>query len=113
MSRISRYITTYILVDDSVNRKKLHLYAPRTHLIFIHSLFILQVGSKDASMSGKEELVLKGLDAARKSIDEFLAYFPAAEVEAARSRVKEENALNVKEFDTSVGAILNLDPNLL
>jgi hypothetical protein len=64
-------------------------------------------------MSGKEELVLKGLDAARKTIDEFLAYFPAAEVDAARNRVKLENELNVKEFDSSMGAILNLDPNLL
>jgi hypothetical protein len=82
-----------------------------TQLIF--NFFLLQVGSQDTSMSGKEELVLKGLDAARKTIDEFLAYFPAAEVDAVRNRVKQENELNVKEFDTSVGSILNLDPNLL
>jgi hypothetical protein len=86
----------------------------RQHLIVISLFFVsLQVGSKNASMSGKEELVLKGLDAARKTIDEFLAYFPAAEVDAARNRVKLENELNVKEFDSSMGAILNLDPNLL
>lgn len=92
------------------------LFVPSKHIHVSYSsshVVLLQVGSKDASMSAKEELILKGLDAARKSIDEFLAYFPAAEVDAARNRVKEENALNVKEFDTSVGSILNLDPNLL
>lgn len=59
-------------------------------------------------MSGKEELVLKGLDAARKNIDEFLAYFPASEVDNVKKLVDEENALNVKEFDSSLGNILNM-----
>lgn len=65
-----------------------------------------QVGSN--TMSGKEELVLKGLDAARKNIDEFLAYFPASEVDNVKKLVDEENALNVKEFDSSLGNILNM-----
>jgi hypothetical protein len=100
----------------TTQRKQL-LVSGTTYLMDIHfSLFFcrLQVGSKDTSMSGKEELVLKGLDAARKSIDEFLAYFPAADVDAARNRVRQENELNVKEFaDAKMGTILNLDPNLL
>ena len=62
------------------------------------------------TMSGKEELVFKGLDATRRSIDAFLAYFPKADVDAVSSRIKEENDLNTKEFDTSFGVILNLPP---
>jgi hypothetical protein len=61
-------------------------------------------------MSGKEALVLKGLDSTRKSIDDFLAFFPAAEVEQVKKRVQEENELNVKEFDSSLGTIVNLPP---
>ena len=62
-------------------------------------------------MAGKEPLVLKGLESTRKTIDEFLAFFPAEYVDQARIRVKEENALNIKEFDPSLGTILNLpDP---
>ena len=59
-------------------------------------------------MSGKEELVLRGLDATRRSIDDFIAYFPAAEIDPVNARIKEENALNEKEFDPSFGAIVNL-----
>lgn len=69
----------------------------------------LKVGSMDG-MSGKEALVLKGLDSTRKSIDDFLAFFPAAEVEQVKKRVQEENELNVKEFDSSLGTIVNLPP---
>ena len=64
-------------------------------------------------MAGKEALVLKGLDATRKNIDEFLAFFPESEVDAARAKVREENELNIKEFDSSLGNILNLDPNMV
>ena len=59
-------------------------------------------------MAGKEELVLKGLDATRKSIDDFLAYFPKEEIDKAAARIKEENDLNVKEFDPEIGTIVNL-----
>lgn len=62
------------------------------------------------AMSGKEELVFKGLDATRRSIDDFLAYFPKADVDAVFGRIKEENDLNAKEFDSSFGAILNMPP---
>ena len=64
-------------------------------------------------MAGKEALVLRGLEATRKNIDEFLAFFPPSEVDAARARVREENELNVKEFDRSLGSILNLDPSMV
>ena len=65
-----------------------------------------QVGSD--SLAGKQDLVLKGLESTRKAIDDFLAYFPAENVEKAKAKVAEENALNEKEFDKSLGNILNL-----
>ena len=61
-------------------------------------------------MSGKEELVLKGLDAAKDSIDAFVRYFPKSTVDAVNARVREENELNIKEFDPALGSILNLPP---
>lgn len=63
-------------------------------------------------MGGKEELVLKGLDATRKSIDDFVAYFPKAEVDAVLAKIDEENELNAKEFDKALGQILNPTPTL-
>ena len=73
-----------------------------------HSRRLLQVGQ--SSMTGKEAIVLKGLDATRQSIDSFIAYFPQASVDEQRQRIKDENQLNIKEFDTSLGGIVNL-PN--
>lgn len=61
-------------------------------------------------MAGKEDIVLKGLEATRKSIDDFLSYFPQSDVDAAAERVAEENKLNVKEFDPSLGDLLNMPP---
>lgn len=61
-------------------------------------------------MGGKEDLVLKGLDATRKSIDDFLAYFPKDQVDAVVAKIKEENDLNAKEFDETLGQILNPAP---
>jgi hypothetical protein len=61
-------------------------------------------------MTGKEALVLKGLDATKQSIDAFIAYFPQAKVDEPRQRIKDENTLNIKEFDSALGDILNL-PN--
>jgi hypothetical protein len=60
-------------------------------------------------MAGKEELVIKGLDATRRTIDDFLAYFPKAELDAVAAMVEEENELNRKEFDAnSLGPLLNM-----
>lgn len=53
---------------------------------------------------------MKGLDATRKSIDEFLAYFPKDLVDAAKEKVKGENELNFKEFDRNLGDIINQNP---
>ena len=61
-------------------------------------------------MGGKEQLVVKGLDATRKQIDDFLAYFPRSDVDQVLARIAEENLLNMKEFDPSLGDILNLAP---
>jgi hypothetical protein len=60
-------------------------------------------------MAGKEELVLKGLEATQKTIDEFIAYFAKDDIERVKAMVEQENALNVKEFDSaSLGALLNM-----
>ena len=63
-------------------------------------------------MAGKEGLVLKGLEATRKNIDEFLSYFPTSEIEAAKVKIASENKLNLEEFDPALGAPINLPPKL-
>mmetsp|Transcript_15873 Transcript_15873/g.36606 ORF Transcript_15873/g.36606 Transcript_15873/m.36606 type:complete len:257 (-) Transcript_15873:225-995(-) len=62
------------------------------------------------SMAGKEELVVKGLEATQVKLDEFLAFFDEATVSKVKAQVQEENELNVKEFDRSLGDIINLAP---
>jgi hypothetical protein len=77
---------------------------------FLHfSLVVsLQVGSN--AMAGKEALVLKGLEAAQLKLDDFLSLFPKETIAIVKAKVKEENDLNVKEFDSSLGGIINLAP---
>jgi hypothetical protein len=60
-------------------------------------------------MAGKEDLVVKGLDATQKTIDEFIAYFPKSDIERVRAVLEEENKLNVKEFDSAtLGGLVNM-----
>lgn len=66
------------------------------------------MGGTSTGMDGKEELVLKGLEATRKSIDGFISYFPKSMVDPVSERINKENELNVKEFDPSLGNIVNL-----
>ena len=61
-------------------------------------------------MAGKEGLVLKGLDAAQAKLDEFLGFFPVETLQKVKDRVREENELNMKEFDPALGNIVNLPP---
>jgi hypothetical protein len=70
---------------------------------------LLQIGSSNLS-SDKQDVVLKGLDATRKSIDEFLTYFPADAVDKVKAKVKDENDMNFKEFDRNLGDIINPNP---
>jgi hypothetical protein len=59
--------------------------------------------------SDKEELVLKGLDATKRKIDDFINFFPTANVEEVSTLIAEENRLNAKEFDDpALGQILNM-----
>ncbi len=83
------------------------------YFFLIISLFccIKQVGTFD-NMAGKEDLVLKGLDAARASIDKFLAYFPKSTIENIQMLIQQENVLNEQEFDPDLGAIVNPNPKL-
>ncbi|KAL3894940.1 MAG: hypothetical protein SGARI_007598, partial [Bacillariaceae sp.] len=53
-------------------------------------------------MAGKEELVLKGLEAAQLKLDEFLSFFDEGTINKIKAQVQEENELNVKEFDKSL-----------
>lgn len=62
------------------------------------------------SMNGKEEIVVKGLEATQVKLDEFLSFFDEATVTRVKDQVQEENELNVKEFDRSLGDIINLPP---
>jgi hypothetical protein len=63
-----------------------------------------------SGLGGKEELVLKGLEAAQATLDEFLAFFDDSTVAKVKAKIQEENELNVKEFDRSLGDIINLPP---
>jgi hypothetical protein len=62
-------------------------------------------------MAGKEAIVLKGLEAAQGKLDEFIDFFPVESVNKVKLLVKEENDLNVKEFDKELGSIVNLAPS--
>lgn len=62
------------------------------------------------NLSGKETLVIKGLESAQAKIDDFLSYFPEDTVTSVRKKIQLENELNVKEFDPSLGDIINLPP---
>lgn len=54
--------------------------------------------------------MIKGLESAQAKIDDFLSYFPEETVTAVRKKIQQENELNVKEFDPSLGDIINLPP---
>jgi len=62
------------------------------------------------SMSGKEEIVVRGLEATQIKLDEFLSFFDESTVQRVKAVVQEENDLNMKEFDKSLGDIINLKP---
>lgn len=62
------------------------------------------------NMAGKEALVLKGLESAQVTLDQFLSFFPSESVDKVKQLVKEENELNRKEFDPALGDIINLPP---
>jgi len=63
-----------------------------------------------SSMNGKEDLVIKGLDATQIKLDEFLLFFDETTLKKIKAQVQEENELNIKEFDESLGGIINLPP---
>lgn len=62
------------------------------------------------SMNGKEEIVLKGLEAAEGKLNEFLSYFDQETVARVMAQAESENELNTKEFDKNLGDIINLKP---
>jgi len=64
------------------------------------------------SYACRPQTLSKGLESAGKKIDDFLTYFPESEVSAVKEFIAEENALNEKEFDTKLGAIINPSPKV-
>jgi len=46
----------------------------------------------------------------RRDLDDFLAFFPSDVVEEAKLKIANENELNFREFDPSLGSILNPNP---
>ncbi|KAL3793007.1 hypothetical protein ACHAW5_007775 [Stephanodiscus triporus] len=62
------------------------------------------------SLAGKEAIVNNGLKSVRRDLDDFLAFFPIDVVEEAKLKIANENELNFKEFDPSLGSILNPNP---
>eukprot|EP00584_Thalassiosira_punctigera_P003552 CAMPEP_0172532326 /NCGR_PEP_ID=MMETSP1067-20121228/5424_1 /TAXON_ID=265564 ORGANISM="Thalassiosira punctigera, Strain Tpunct2005C2" /NCGR_SAMPLE_ID=MMETSP1067 /ASSEMBLY_ACC=CAM_ASM_000444 /LENGTH=259 /DNA_ID=CAMNT_0013316833 /DNA_START=15 /DNA_END=794 /DNA_ORIENTATION=+ len=62
------------------------------------------------SLAGKEAIVINGLKSVRRDIDDLLSMFPTDVVQEAKARIMEENELNYKEFDPSLGSILNPNP---
>lgn len=62
------------------------------------------------SLSGKESIVNNGLKSVRRDIDDFLSFFPNDVIEEAKAKIMNENELNFKEFDPSLGSILNPNP---
>lgn len=68
----------------------------------------LKIGTN--SLGEKETIVLKGLEATRKGIDEFVSYFPRDDVNAVVDKINTENDLNTKEFDTALGSLINPPP---
>lgn len=61
------------------------------------------------NLGQKEIVVLRGLEATRRGIDEFISYFPGDEVGAVMAKINNENELNVKEYE-AVGQLLNPTP---
>jgi len=59
-------------------------------------------GTSELKVSGitdvQRKFVIEALVACRTKLDAFLEFMPAKQLQAARARVEEENALNVKEF---------------
>ena len=62
------------------------------------------------SMNGKEEIVVKGLEAAEIKLEEFLSYFDPEDVARIKAQAEAENQLNTQEFDKNLGDIINLNP---
>lgn len=50
------------------------------------------------------------MEVSRSRIDQFLGFFPEDLVTKVQAKIKEENDLNMKEFDPEIGTILNPDP---
>ena len=62
-----------------------------------------QIGS--TGLAGKETIVLNGLSAARRGIDDFVSLFPKDDVSAVLAKIEAENELNRAEFDSRLTCI--------
>lgn len=82
----------------------------QTILEYFDSAGIENIKVGKNSLNGKEEIVVKGLEATEVKLNEFLSFFDEDSVTRVKDLIQEENELNVKEFDRSLGDIINLPP---
>mmetsp|Transcript_13860 Transcript_13860/g.38086 ORF Transcript_13860/g.38086 Transcript_13860/m.38086 type:complete len:248 (-) Transcript_13860:1060-1803(-) len=80
----------------------------QTILEYFDSADVQNIKVGENSIAGKEALVLKGLDAAQAKLDEFLSFFPEDTVASIKKQVNDENDLNMQEFDSNLGNIVNM-----
>lgn len=81
-----------------------------TILEYFDSSDVQNIRVATSGLGDKEIIVLKGLEATKSRIDEFLSFFPSDTVDGVKRRIQEENDLNAKEFDPAIGVIINPDP---
>lgn len=81
-----------------------------TILEYFDSSDVENIKVSQLGLGGKETIVLNGLASTKRGIDDFVSLFPKEDVAAVVAKIEAENELNAREFDTELGAILNLKP---
>lgn len=82
----------------------------QTILEYFDSSDVQNIKVGQGSMNGKEEIVVKGLEATENKLDEFLSFFDQETVARVKAQAEAENQLNTQEFDKDLGDIINLKP---
>lgn len=121
---VSMMVTNYRLSDNintaaaylptgnsmkAINTGQAAVQNLQTILEYFDTSDVQNLKVNEASMSGeKQALVLKGLESAKTNLDAFISFFPIELVDSIKQRIQNENELNRKEFDPTLGDILNL-----
>ena len=103
------YLSTTGNSMKAINTGQAAVQNLQTILEYFDTSDVQNLKVNEASMSGeKQALVLKGLESAKNNLDSFVSFFPQELVENVKQRIQNENELNRKEFDPTLGDILNL-----